>query len=101
METTVVDVPKSIPTKVLPRIIAEFLTAGKNEDVVISFIFHVNYSFPYTSKDFCILYFVALKRSFYVNILVSKLFGIAIQHMVDNCLYTTWIPLLDLCLILS
>ena len=38
IETTVVDVPKSIPTKVLLRINAEFLTAGKNDEVVILFI---------------------------------------------------------------
>ena len=38
METTVVDVPKSIPIYVLPRIREEFLTAGSNDEVVIIFI---------------------------------------------------------------
>jgi hypothetical protein len=56
MEITLVDVPKSIPTKVLPRIIAEFLTAGKNDEVVISFIpKYYNKSEPKINRNFIIL----------------------------------------------
>ena len=38
IETTVVDVPKSMPTYVLPFIKSVFLIAGKNDDVVIIFM---------------------------------------------------------------